>query len=332
VAAERYEEVEVMIGPAEAGVRLDRTLRKLLPKLPLSALHRMLRKGAVKLAGVRAKPSDRPSEGAALVLRLASADAAALRSRLSGEGGGRRSRPRAVTIPVIYEDVDVVAFDKPAGVAVQPGSGHPMPTTVLGALREIAGEGSPTFRPALVGRLDRDASGMQLGGRTPAGVRGLEELSRAGRIDKEYIVLVRGEDLPPAGRIDEPLLDRGSGRRRMAVASGEQAALDALTEFTVTGIGRGVSLVRVELGTGRRHQIRAHLASRGWPVAGDVRYGLARWNRELARACGLGRLFLHCAAAEFRHPVSGRRVSARSPLPEELARVLPALGIASGLD
>jgi len=228
----------------------------------------------------------------------------------------------------------VVAFDKPAGVAVQPGSGHPMPSTVLGALRELAGEGGATFRPALVGRLDRDASGVQLGGKTPAGVRGLEELSRAGRIDKHYLVLVRGEDLPPAGRIDEPLLDRGKGGGRMEVVSGvrPEGALDALTEFTVMGSGRGLSLVRVTLGTGRRHQIRAHLASRGWPVAGDVRYGLARWNRELARERGLGRLFLHCAVAEFRHPVSGRRVSARSPLPEELARVLPALGIASGLD
>jgi RluA family pseudouridine synthase len=199
------------------------------------------------------------------------------------------------------------------------------------------GEGTATFRPSLVGRLDRDTSGVQLAGKSPEGLRGLEALSRAHKIRKVYLALVRGGGLPDSGRIDSPLRDRGSGRARMEVVTKVAAedGIAAVTGYRVLARGDGVSLVEVEPRTGRRHQIRAHLAHLGAPLAGDVRYGDRAWNAELRSRLGLRRLFLHCASASFTHPVAGAETAARlssprsvsSPLPRELSDVLTKLGI-----
>jgi 23S rRNA pseudouridine955/2504/2580 synthase len=321
---------ELEIGRAEAGVRLDRLLRNLLPHVPLSAIHRMIREGHVLRgrARGRVKASDRFEPGDALTLLVRPADAEALRRRLAAPTHGKALR-RAIELPVLHRDEHVIAFDKPAGVAAHPGSGHPLERTVLGALYAASPPG-PRFRPALVGRLDRDTSGVELGGVSPEGLRGLWELARSGATGKAYLALVRGTDLAEEGRIDSPLLDTGRGRARMRVVPpGTEGALDAATTYRVLARGGGASLVEVAPLTGRRHQIRSHLASVDAPLAGDVRYGERPWNRELA-ARGLERLFLHCARVSFPHPVISRETRIRCPLPDELVRALDALGIPRG--
>ncbi|MHC4505035.1 MAG: pseudouridine synthase, partial [Planctomycetota bacterium] len=138
----------------------------------------------------------------------------------------------------------------------------------------------------------------------------------------------RGADLADEGRIDSPLVDTKRGRARMKVArSGTDGALESATTYRVLARGGGASLVEVVPLTGRRHQIRAHLASVGAPLAGDVRYGERSWNRELVARGVPGRLFLHCARVSFPHPVSSGETRIRSPLPDELSRALDALGI-----
>ncbi len=350
--AER-EIVEFEIQPSDAGSRVDRILRKLLPGVPLSRINRMLRRGEVTRAGRKVKGSDRAGAGDCLTLALGPDDAAELRARLSGE---RTSAPEksALALPVLYEDEHVIALDKPAGIASHPGSAHPLGKTVLGALRRIAGEGTATFRPSLVGRLDRDTSGVQLAGKSPEGLRGLEALSRAHEIRKTYLALVRGEELPNSGCIDLSLRDRGSGRARMEVVEvGAEGGIAAVTEYRVLARGRAgslaASLVEVEPRTGRRHQIRAHFAHLGAPLAGDVRYGDRAWNAELRSRAGLRRLFLHCASVSFPHPLTGLRsgtggagrqerpgppgklpgaeTTISSPLPRGLSAVLTKLGI-----
>jgi len=331
--------VKIEVAAADAGARLDRLLRKLLPGVPLSRLHAMLRKGEVRrLSGgrpSRMRAPDRLEAGEILSLALARGDAEALDARPSA--GPARG------LAVLYEDEHLLAFDKPAGVACHPGSGHPLGATVLGELRARAapaGDGRAAFRPALVGRLDRDASGVQLAGKSPEGLRGLEKLSRGRSIEKTYLVLVCGRDLPARGTVDAPLRDRGSGRARMeaarppdgppAPAPNSGALVDARTAFRVLVRGEGpegAALVEVSPETGRRHQIRAHMRSLGAPVAGDARYGDMAWNRELKRRAALGRLFLHCNEVRFPHPATGRRVRVISPLPDELRRTLEALGI-----
>ncbi len=317
---------EFEIGRAEAGVRLDRVLRKLLPQVPLSAIHRMIREGQVRCARGRVKASDRFEPGDILTLLMQPADADALRRRLAAPANAKSVR-RAIELPVLHREKHVIAFDKPAGVAAHPGSGHPLETTVLGALYAACPPG-PRFKPALVGRLDRDTSGVQLAGVSPEGLRGLWELVRSGGMGKAYLALVRGTDLADEGRIDSPLVDTKHGRARMKVApSGTDGALEAATTYRVLARGGGASLVEVVPLTGRRHQVRAHLASVGAPLAGDVRYGDRPWNRELIARGVPGRLLLHCARAAFRHPLTSRETRIKSPLPDELARALEALGI-----
>jgi 23S rRNA pseudouridine955/2504/2580 synthase len=319
----------IEVARSEEGLRLDRLLRRLLPRVPLSRIHRMIRRGEVRLSGRRASASTRVREGDEVSLPLSPGDAAALEAAPSGGGPGTGTVARQV--PIIFEDEHVVAFDKPSGVPSHPGTGHPLAATVLGTLWTRAGVGTRSFRPSLVGRLDRDTSGVQLAGLSAEGLRGLEAFSRAGGIAKAYLALVRGEGLAPEGTVELPLVDRGRGRARMAVAArgatGTAGALEAGTRYRVLDLGGGASLVEVRPRTGRRHQIRAHMAHLGAPVAGDPRYGDRAWNRELARRTGLARLFLHCAKVSFAHPLTGRETRITAPLPPELRSVLGKLGL-----
>ncbi|MBN1810196.1 MAG: RluA family pseudouridine synthase [Planctomycetes bacterium] len=322
------EEVSYKVDAASAGMRLDRLLRRLLPDMPLSHIHRMIRKKQVRAGKKHPKAEGRFEEGETLLLFLDPADAEALRTRLAGAGGKAANGGRKTgTVRVLHDDGDVAAFDKPAGTAVHPGSGHRLEDTLLGELYAVYGEGGAVFRPGFAGRLDRDASGVQLAGISPAGLRGLEALSRERKIRKTYIVLARGgAEEGEEGTIRAGLEDSGRGGARMKAVSGGGA--QAVTHYRVTGrLGDG-ALLEVTLETGRRHQIRAHLAAAGMPVAGDVRYGDPEWNAGLRRK-GLKRLFLHCARAEFEHPVTGKKVTVRSELPGELAGYARGAGGAS---
>jgi len=327
----RAGKVKVNIGVQgeHAGVRLDRLLRKLLPGVPLAGIHKTIREGRARRGDELLRASTRLVEGETLTLTLRAGDEVSLCERHAEPSRGNRGTCSAVGVPVLHEDGHVIAFDKPAGMASQPGSGHPLATTVLGGLYAIAGRGTAIARPALAGRLDRDASGVVLAGKTVEGVRGLSALVRARRIAKTYLALVKDSSLSERGRVDSPLIDAKRGRARMKVAGARDRgeALGAVTRYRIVSRGGGAALVEVTLETGRRHQIRAHMASLGAPLAGDVRYGESAWNRGLARRSGLARLFLHCAFAEFAHPVTGKTVRVRSPLPEGLARALDALGV-----
>jgi 23S rRNA pseudouridine955/2504/2580 synthase len=328
VRAREHDAVEVVIDAASAGMRLDRYLRKLLPDVPLSGIHRMLRKGGALLKGARAAGADRLVVGDVLRLVLASADADTLRRRLAAPGVA----PVAGTgnIPIIYRDEHVLAFDKPSGIAAHPGTRHPIDQTVLGELLAVAGTSSAVFTPGLVGRLDRDTSGVQLAGVSAQGLREMQRMLRSGEISKTYVALVRSRGVSGRGRIDLPLEDLGEGARRMRVVEpGTQSAgsevLSAVTNYCLTARGEGVALAEVVLETGRQHQIRAHLAHIGAPLAGDVRYGDKRWNIVLSRRHGLKRLFLHCARATFVHPLTGKTIDLVSELPDELISVSDAL-------
>jgi 23S rRNA pseudouridine955/2504/2580 synthase len=317
------EKLEYTIDVSAAGMRADRLVRKLFPRMPLSHVYKMLRKGRAKIAGKKVKLDQRLEKGQVVTLYLMPEDAALLKARLSAVS----EKPpvgKTCKVPILYEDEHVIAFDKPAGMAVHAGSGHEAGDTVLGALLAHTGKRGGIFQPGLVGRLDRDASGIQLGGLSPEGLRGLGELALQRKMKKVYIALVSDEKLKDQGRIDTPLVDEGEGGARMK--PGEDGA-EAVTVYRVRARAEGVALVEVMLETGRRHQIRAHFASINAPLAGDVRYGDRAWNGLLKKKVGLTRLFLHCTRVEFEHPVTGRKVRILSPLPKELTAVVEKLGI-----
>ncbi len=213
---------------------------------------------------------------------------------------------------IAWADDHVLVVDKPAGVVVHPARGHRSGTLVQALAGRVAGGEDPE-RPGVVHRLDRVTSGLLVMARDDAAHAALKAQLQARTIVREYLALVEGR--PPArrGRIDAPL---GRDRRvRTRVSTETDEPRPAVTHFELEEALPHDSLLRVRLETGRTHHIRAHLLAIGHPVAGDPEYGApGRY--------GLERQFLHATRLELDHPVSGERVTVRSPLPDDLSRAL----------
>jgi 23S rRNA pseudouridine1911/1915/1917 synthase len=229
-------------------------------------------------------------------------------------------QPQPIPIVVVSEDADVIVVDKPAGLIVHPGAGHPDGTLVNGLLDrfpEIADVGDPA-RPGIVHRLDANTSGLLAVARTPVAYEALVAALAARTVDRGYVALVWGVPDSGSGMIDAPIGRSVRRPTRMAVREGGR---QARTRYTVerTFTESGVSLLRCSLETGRTHQIRVHLAAIHHPVVGDPAYGGIRSGVEIARP------FLHAATLAFAHPVTGERRQFASPLPPDLVRVLEQL-------
>jgi RluA family pseudouridine synthase len=248
---------------------------------------------------------------------------------LRGERGPAKAR-RAAPPPleVLHRDDDVAALNKPARLLVHEGDSGDEPTLQDALLRAFPGRRGHAFRPALAHRLDRDTSGVVLAGLSGPGLRGLEDLFRRRKVRKSYLALVVGVPAEAEGTIDAPL-------RRQEVAKGDRPKVfvggrsdpAARTDWRRIASAGGFTLVEARPRTGRTHQIRAHLKHLGHPILGDPTYGDRRRNEEARGRWGLWRPFLHAASVEFEHPVTGTLLRVEAPLPEELRRVLDALGI-----
>jgi 23S rRNA pseudouridine1911/1915/1917 synthase len=213
-------------------------------------------------------------------------------------------------VRLAYEDEHLLVVDKPAGLVVHPGAGHAGDTLIDVLAGRVAG-GDPE-RPGIVHRLDRDTSGLMALARTERAYEALARLVRERALERTYLALVRGRPRSRRGRIDAPIgRDRGDPTR---ISLDSDSAREAVTHFEVERLYERHALLRVRLETGRMHQIRVHLAAIDLPVVGDGTYGVP--DEEL------GRQFLHAAELAFPHPVTGRRVETRSPLPPELELVL----------
>lgn len=321
---------EVAIGSNDAGQRLDRFLRKLLPSATLGSLFKLLRTGKVKLNGRRARPDARLEPGDRVELHLPEERLGELAT-----SRGRRSAPRShsrAAVRVIHRDDDVLAVEKPPFLVVQPGA-RPEEPTLEDIVRELVGpvEGH-TFTPSLAHRLDRGTSGVLLFGVSAAGLRGLTEAFREHRITKRYLALVEGRAPAPSFVVDEPLLreSAGPGQGARVRVSSRPDAQAAETEVDVVGVsadGR-FTLVEARPLTGRTHQIRVHLRARGLPIVGDPVYGRPATNRTFRDGAGLWRPFLHAARVTFEHPVeASRTLDLSSPLPDDLLRALDFAGV-----
>lgn len=212
---------------------------------------------------------------------------------------------------LVHVDERLAVIDKPAGLIVHPAPGHSGPTLV-DVLGDLLGGGEPG-RPGIVHRLDRDTSGLMLVARDPDAHRRLAAMIKRHEVERAYLALVEGRPRSRTGTIDAPLGRDHRAPERRAVRG--RGAREARTHFTVLETLAGDSLVEARLETGRTHQVRAHLAAIGHPVAGDPRYG------ELGRH-GLARQFLHSARLGFEHPFGGERLVFESDLPEDLAEAL----------
>ncbi|HJT63160.1 MAG TPA: RluA family pseudouridine synthase [Candidatus Limnocylindria bacterium] len=237
--------------------------------------------------------------------------------------------PENIPIRVVYEDDDLLVVDKPAGLVVHPSAGHPTGTLVHALLGRAVSRGESlgavagVGRPGIVHRLDRDTSGLIVVAKTDAAQASLMSQFGDRSIEKEYLALVHGAAPAVRGRIEAPVGRHPRDRQRMAVVSGGRAAM---TDYEALGAAGGYTLLRLQPRTGRTHQLRAHLAYLGLPIAGDLRYGGG------VGPGGLRRQFLHAAELAFARPADDARVSVWSELPDDLAASLAATGIsATGL-
>lgn len=305
--------------------RLDHAVQRHVPGaygLSRSRLQRLVAAGRVLVNGV---PARRAAQ------RLAAGDVVAI----DAAAAPPPSPPEAERLPldVVYEDDDLLVICKPAGMVAHP-TGAVRSGTVINALlgRATHGSSSPAWLPRLVQRLDRQTSGLMIVARSAA-VHAALQRDRAD-IVKDYLAVVWGRPVPRQGEIDSCLGRDPLDRRRMMVRpSGAPSDTHYAVLAHSTGTKRGLSLVRCRLGSGRTHQIRVHLADRGWPIVGDPVYGHAPRQRLAAvdldrQARAFGRQALHAWRLRLRLPSSREIIALEAPLPEDLRLLLTNAGLA----
>ena len=286
-----------------AGSRLDRLLAEMARDLSRSRVHTLIAEGHACINGSPARPSQRVKAGDRVSLRIPPVRDVDL-------------APQDIPLNVVYQDAELVVLDKPAGLSVHPGPGHPDGTLVnalLALCPDIKGIGGE-HRPGVVHRLDKDTSGLMMVAKTENAHRGLSGQIKNREVRKGYLALTVGVPPLAEGTVDAPIARDPRHRKRMAVAA---AGRQSVTRYRVLQTFAGHALLELLLETGRTHQIRVHLAYLGYPLFGDEVYG--------RRHPDLPRQFLHASSLVFTHPVTGKEMSFTCGLPAELQSIVDRL-------
>jgi 23S rRNA pseudouridine1911/1915/1917 synthase len=302
--------------PAEAaGLRVDKALAAAAPDLSRGRIQALIGEGRVSLADAAiSDPAAKAQAGDYALLIPPPAPA----------------EPQAEAIPlsVLYEDADLIVVDKPAGMAMHPAPGSETGTLVNALLAHcgdsLSGVGG-VARPGIVHRIDKETSGVVVAAKSDRAHQGLSALFATHDIERLYIALTRGAPRPERGTIEGAIARSTHDRKKMAlVKSGGRHAVTHYAVERAFGPAERPLAARVacRLETGRTHQIRVHLASKGCPCLGDPVYGSGPPAEPVRRAiaeAGLKRQALHAAVLGFRHPVTGRALRFESPLPPDMA-------------
>jgi 23S rRNA pseudouridine1911/1915/1917 synthase len=303
----------------EGGVRLDRFLAEALAGEAgsRSQVRRAIDQGLVRVDGRPAKAGQRLRAGAVVEVEgLPRPPASHL-------------EPAPLPIRIVYEDEHLVVVDKPRGVVVHPAPGHWEGTLVHGLLHRYGGlePGTGDLRPGVVHRLDKDTTGLLVVARTPEAGSALRRQLADRTLGREYLALVRGEP-PERFTVDAPIGRDPTSRLRMAVrADGRPARTHGEVRERFPG-RPPYALVALRLETGRTHQIRVHLASSGFPVAGDGVYGAAEEDR--AAGLELGGQALHAWRLRLLHPATGEPMAFAAEPPPDFAAALERLRARGG--
>ena len=291
----------------EAGNRIDRVLAHVFPDLSRTRIKALIQKGCLTSGGRTVTETSlgvKPGDHLALAVPRP-ADSALV--------------PEDIPLVIVHEDEHLLVIDKPAGLVVHPGAGHASGTLVHALLSHcgdsLSGIGGEA-RPGIVHRLDKDTSGLMIVAKTDEAHVRLSAALSARRIAREYLALVRGRMVPPAGEITGAIGRDPRHRKRMAVV--RAGGKPALTRYrTQCSWGHSATLLQCSLATGRTHQIRVHMSSKGHPVLGDALYGGA--------ADRMARQALHAASLGFHHPVTDDYHEYRSELPPDIRTFIACL-------
>src|SRR5688500_1262299 len=287
--------ITVEVGEESEAQRIDNFLLRELKGVPKSHVYRVLRSGEVRVNSGRVKPDYRLQVGDRVRIppvRVAQ----------------RKSSPKPQEFPIVHEDAAILVVDKPSGVAVHGGSG-----VSYGVIESLRAARPQAKFLELAHRLDRDTSGLLIVCKKRSALVELHRMLREGEVGKVYVAVVKG--------VTQKSLELRESLHKYVTASGERRVsvqaegVTALTRARRVKASDELSLLEVELLTGRTHQIRVHLAHAGHPIVGDDKYGDFALNRKLKQ-----RLLLHAGRLAFRHPVSGERVKFEAPLPDEMRR------------
>ena len=309
--------LEITVADTDAGVRLDRVVANRCPELSRTRVQELIEGGLVLLNGKTAKDSHKVHAGDAIEVVAESRPAL-------------RAEAESIPLNILYEDEDVIAVNKVAGMTVHAGAGNSHGTLVnalLGRGQSLS-QSSDLLRPGIVHRLDKETSGILLAAKNDFAHARLAEAFRERSIQKIYVALVQGVLTEERGRIELAIARDPNRRTRMTT---KRAALlhnarEARTDWQVLARVDSTTLLEVQLHTGRTHQIRVHFSALRHPVVGDTLYGAAG-QLHIGRTTlpSLGRNFLHAAKIAFAQPRTGQPIHLTAPLPRELRAYLQKL-------
>jgi len=315
-------DVHLILSPDEVAGRLDKALAAKLADISRARLQALIAQGALSRDGVVVSEPASKAVAGIYVLHIPAVTAAV-------------PAPEAIPLTVLFEDAHLIVIDKPAGMAAHPAPGSETGTLVNALLHHCAGSLSGVggvARPGIVHRLDKDTSGVMVAAKTDAAHAGLSALFAAHDLKRVYIALTRGAPEPAKGTITTRIGRSQHDRKKMAVL--RSGGREAITHYKVErrfGPADRVSAARVSctLETGRTHQIRVHLASKGAPCLGDPVYGSGSPTiavRAAMAEAGLARQALHAAVLGFRHPITGEALRFVTSPPADMALLEQALG------
>jgi len=320
---------ELLASTEDSGTRLDRFIAANCPELSRTRVQELIEAGLVLINGTAAGKGSLHLRGGERITLDAP------------ERPPLRAEPESIPLDILYEDDDIIAVNKAAGMTVHAGAGNHTGTLVnalLGRGQALARTGD-ALRPGIVHRLDKETSGVILVAKNDFSHAKLSDAFRSRTVKKTYIALVQGALKDEHGRIELAIGRDPIHRTRMAVQrknwhGGEITNLrEARTDWRVLARIADTTLVEVQLHTGRTHQIRVHFSALKHPVVGDILYGAASELRMGKTTLPpLGRNFLHAAKLAFAQPRTGEQLELRAPLPSELHNFLQTLSAAAGDD
>lgn len=225
-------------------------------------------------------------------------------------------KPEDIPLDIIYEDNDILVVNKQKGLVVHPGNGNPDGTLVNAIMNKckdsLSGIGGE-IRPGIVHRIDKDTSGLLIIAKNDKAHINMSEQIKNHEVKKTYIALVRGKTKENQATIDMPIARSNKDRTKMAVSKDGK---NAITHFEVIERFTNYTLLKVNIETGRTHQIRVHLSQIGYPIVGDYVYSNGK------NPFGVEGQMLHSSKLEFKHPITGKEMELEAPLPEYFEEVL----------